>query len=377
MTDSTGLLQHAIYGVPRRESGYTIDDNARALRLCVRLWALEPDERMLSRITTFLSMLEYSRRPGGGFHNLMSYQRQWLGTDATGDCQGQAIRAAAEVLASRLPADYRALAHELIDGALPSLAELRSLRGQAYILIAFGHLWLHGVHCMDRLERLAWQAATHLAECHQRSRRPDWHWFESRMTYANAVLPHALFVAARRWPSGPFLDIARESFAFLDERSTANLTYWPVGNDGWYPHGESKAPFDQQPIEAATHADAALTAHEVTGDDRYLHALGRAHRWFFGENSNGVAVADARTGSCFDGLQPHGLNRNQGAESTLAYLWTELHRIEAESAQRDDDAQRTAASAALGIARDPRRCELDHTPLPAAERAISAAQGLH
>lgn len=33
MTDSTGLIQHAIYGLPRRESGYTTDDNARALRL--------------------------------------------------------------------------------------------------------------------------------------------------------------------------------------------------------------------------------------------------------------------------------------------------------------------------------------------------------
>ena len=31
MTDSTGLIQHAIYSVPRRESGYTTDDNARAL----------------------------------------------------------------------------------------------------------------------------------------------------------------------------------------------------------------------------------------------------------------------------------------------------------------------------------------------------------
>ena len=37
MSDSTGLIQHAIYNVPRRESGYTTDDNARALCLCVRL----------------------------------------------------------------------------------------------------------------------------------------------------------------------------------------------------------------------------------------------------------------------------------------------------------------------------------------------------
>ena len=42
MTDSTGLIQHAIYSIPRRESGYTTDDNARALRLCARLWGQHP-----------------------------------------------------------------------------------------------------------------------------------------------------------------------------------------------------------------------------------------------------------------------------------------------------------------------------------------------
>src|SRR4029077_17321023 len=98
MTDSTGLIQHAIYDVPRRESGYTTDDNARALRLCVRLWTRRPDERMLARVTGYLSFLEVGRRPGGGFHNLMSYQRNWLDAEGCGDCQGQAVRALAEVV---------------------------------------------------------------------------------------------------------------------------------------------------------------------------------------------------------------------------------------------------------------------------------------
>src|ERR1043165_4597931 len=229
MTDSTGLIQHAIYSVPRRESGYTIDDNARALRLCVRLWGRgggERDERMLTRLTVYLRLLEYARRPGGGFHNLMSYQRQWLDTDATGDCQGQAVRALAEVLGSTLPADYRTLAQELIDGVLPPLAELRSLRAQAYVILACGHLWESpagargSAQNLERFERVAWLAAQHLAECYQRSMRPGWRWFESRMTYANAVLPHALFVAATRWPNEGFLDVARESFAFLEEQTT-------------------------------------------------------------------------------------------------------------------------------------------------------------
>src|SRR5205823_8297148 len=78
LTDSTGLIQHAIYSTPRRESGYTTDDNARALRLCTRLWCRRPGERMLGRVTGYLSFLEYARRPGGGFHNFLGYARRWL-----------------------------------------------------------------------------------------------------------------------------------------------------------------------------------------------------------------------------------------------------------------------------------------------------------
>ena len=93
MTDSTGLIQHAIYSIPRRESGYTTDDNARALRLCVRLWSQHPEERMLSRVTTYLSFLEHARGVGRGFHNFLSYDRRWLDAEGCGDCQGQAVRA--------------------------------------------------------------------------------------------------------------------------------------------------------------------------------------------------------------------------------------------------------------------------------------------
>ena len=115
MTDSTGLIQHAIYSIPRRESGYTTDDNARALRLCTRLWCQQPDQRMLSRVIGYLSFLEHARCLDRGFHNFLSYQRHWLDAEGCGDCQGQAVRALAEVLGSSLPGDYRVLARELID----------------------------------------------------------------------------------------------------------------------------------------------------------------------------------------------------------------------------------------------------------------------
>ncbi|MEN6406789.1 MAG: hypothetical protein ABFC77_09980 [Thermoguttaceae bacterium] len=329
MTDSTGLIQHAIYSIPRRESGYTTDDNARALRLCTRLWEQQPGERMLDRVTTYLSFLEHARCPVRGFHNFLSYQRDWLDAEGTGDSQGQAIRALAEVLGSGLPDGYRELARELIKSVTPSLDELRSLRAQAYVILAWGHLSMSEVKQIEPLENVARSSAQRLVECYRRSQRPDWPWFESRMTYANAVLPHALFVAARCWPEEEFLDVAAASFDFLDHETTGQGIFWPIGNSDWYSRGEEKSLYDQQPIEAVTMADAALAGFTLLGHEKYLAAFRRARAWFHGRNSLQRPLVDVDRGSCYDGLQRSGVNRNQGAESTLAYLWAELIDVDA------------------------------------------------
>ena len=330
MTDSTGLIQHAIYSIPRRDSGYTTDDNARALRLCVRLWNQDPEERMLKRVTNYLSFLEFARGIGRGFHNFLGYDRNWLDIEGCGDSQGQAVRALAEVLGSNLPDGYRAVARELIDGVITTLADLRSLRAQSYVILAYGHLWQSAVGGIEPLESVAWSAARRLAECYGRVMRPDWRWFESRMTYANAILSHAMFVAAKRWPNEYFLDVAQESFTFLDQQTTTATqstgcpVFWPVGNEGWYPRDEDKALYDQQPVEAVAMAEAAQAAFDLFGGEDHLAAFRRAHAWFHGCNSLAQPLVDIGSGACCDGLQVSGVNANQGAESTLAYLWTEL-----------------------------------------------------
>ena len=151
---------------------------------------------------------------------------------------------------------------------MPALADLRSLRAQAYVILAWGHLSMAGVKDIEPLESVAWSAAQRLVECYHRSERPDWPWFESRMTYANAVLPHALFIAARCWPEEGFLEWRkRRSPSSTARRRSANI-FWPVGNSDWYPHGEEKSRYDQQPVEAATMAEAALAAFDLLGDRR-------------------------------------------------------------------------------------------------------------
>ena len=72
-------------------------------------------------------------------------------------------------------------------------------------------------------------------------------------------------------------------------------------------------------------ADAAARAFAVTGEAHWAEVTIRSAQWFTGRNDLGVAMFDHRTGGSFDGLQTHGPNINQGAESTIAFL-TALRR---------------------------------------------------
>lgn len=326
MTDSTGMIQHGIYSLPRRESGYTTDDNARALRLCARLFQATPSPLQLSRVACYLGFIEHARSPVRGFHNFMGYQRDWLDSGGTEDCQGQTVLALAEVLASHVPEGFRALACELLEDALPAARELRSLRALAYLVQAWKTIATGNVAGLESLGDIAHTAADRLVECYERSKRSNWFWYESRLTYANAVLPHALFDADAVWPDRGYLEVAEATFGFLDLVTTSDGLFWPVGNREWYSHGEEKALYDQQPVEASTMAAAALAAWNVTSHEKYLRAFERSYRWFMGDNSLGLCLADSQDGSCCDGLMANGLNRNQGAESTLAFLWTEMLR---------------------------------------------------
>ena len=323
MTDSTGLIQHAIYNIPRRETGYTTDDNARALRLCARLYCKQSDQHMLERVSCYLSFMEHARCTNGGFHNYMSYQRVWLDEIGCGDSQGQAVLALAEVIASELPHDFRTLSRELIDRAIPLLANLTSLRAHAYVVQAWAMLWRAKITNFNALETVARHSVGRLVDAWNHWVSSDWQWFEPQMTYANAVLPHALFDAGECWSNEEYLSIAAKSFAFLDATTTTDNIFWPIGNNGWNSQDTEKSHYDQQPVEASTMAAAAMTALKLMNDPTYLVAFQKARGWFHGHNSLRCQMADIESGGCLDGLLSIGVNRNQGAESMLAYLWTE------------------------------------------------------
>jgi hypothetical protein len=146
------------------------------------------------------------------------------------------------------------------------------------------------------------------------------------MTYENALLPHALVAAGLRLGDD---DASRLGLRVLDwliaAQRSPDGSFSPVGNRGWWHRGGRRSQFDQQPIEATAMLMACETAFRVTSDRRYLDTAERAYGWFLGDNDGRRTVADPADGGCHDGLGPHGVNPNEGAESTLMWLMALEH----------------------------------------------------
>ncbi len=149
-------------------------------------------------------------------------------------------------------------------------------------------------------------------------------WCEPMMTYDNARLCEALMRGGSELGDAPAMRAGRQMFEFLAAVTVAGDTFMPVGSDGWFPRGGTKAIYAQQPLEAAGMVDAALFADAPEIADI-------AFRWYFGRNIADTALVNG--GGCRDGIDAHGASRNMGAESTISYLLAAI-ALARESAER-------------------------------------------
>jgi hypothetical protein len=141
------------------------------------------------------------------------------------------------------------------------------------------------------------------------------------LTYANGKLPHALLLAGQWMQRPEMVEMGLESLQWLlSVKTTSSGVLSPVGNDGWYHKDREKAQFDQQPIEAHALLEACIEAYNVSREEQWLEESRRCFDWFLGRNPLKKPLYDYETGGCHDALQPGGVNENEGAESTLAWL---------------------------------------------------------
>ena len=320
MTDETGILQHALFTVPNYSHGYTTDDNARALLVTILLNELGNSESvgLASRYFAFLGYAFNSQNKR--FRNNMDYQRKWSEDVGSDDSHGRALWALGTVLSHSTIPSFNSMAGWLFEQALPSILATTSPRAWAFALIGISEY--SQKYSGDRKAlQVTEELAGRLMKLYESNRLEEWRWFERKLTYCNAALSHALLVCGRSIPNNAMTDAGLESLHWLaDLHRAGNGHFVPIGSNGFYPFGNERARFDQQPIEAQAMVSVCLEAFRITGDKRWNKEARRAFEWFLGRNDLKLPLYDATTGGCRDGLHPDRTNQNQGAESTLAFL---------------------------------------------------------
>ena len=354
MTDTTGILQHAIFSLPNTREGYTTDDNARALIVSTLLgdsllseYGTEHAD-LSRRYLAFLWLAFHSDT--GRFRNFLGYDRKWLEDVGSEDSHGRALWALGTVLGRSQNAGLRGAAGRLFEAAVPASQRLNSPRAWAFSILGLqAYLdWFPGDRAMQGIRNTL---ANRLLDIYERSRSETWHWFEKRLSYSNARLPQALILAGWRSNNYKMIEAGIDALKWLvaeQHRDNAEI-FVPIGSSGFFIEGNLKARFDQQPVEACATVSACLDVFRLTEESQWLEEARCAFSWFLGKNDLQAPLYDAVTGGCRDGLHPDRVNENEGAESTLSFLMALLEMRALHVPNVDQLHQETSAT-----------CESDH-----------------
>ncbi|MBU0958790.1 MAG: glycosyltransferase [Nanoarchaeota archaeon] len=321
MTDSFGCIQFSNGSIPDKKSGYTLDDNARALISTVLYHNLSKSQISLNLSKKYLEFIEKTQKKDGRFINTFINKNKNMG-DYSDDAIGRAIWALGYTVERSKNKLIVNKAEDLFDKAFPIIKDIESPRAKAFIILGLYHHYQKYGRKRD-LEMIK-TLADSLCILYEKCSSKDWHWFESGLSYSNAKLCEALFMAYLETRNEKHLEVAESSLHFLSDTVFINDELHPIGQDGWFDKNGKKASFDQQPVDAASMVSAYLAAYEATEDKHYHEKAVLAFNWFLGRNHLKQMIYNEDTGGCYDGLGEHSVNLNQGAESTICYLLARL-----------------------------------------------------
>jgi hypothetical protein len=320
--------------------GYSIDDVARALIVVNHAVRLFPsldapaatDTRTLGDLAVIsLRFLETFQRPDGRFHNFVSAEGTPRDPVGSEDSFGRTLWALGDTMAFGITREQRTTAALLFQKASPHLLTSHFLRTNAFLIVGLTRAL--SVHQEPLWRTALIQLLKELIEHFRDSSGPGWKWFENNLRYSNGVLPFALFLGAEvvsdidRGLSLEARSVAQQSLDFLLQEAQHEGVPAPIGNNGWYERGKTKALFDQQPVDAAAMVLACVEASRHLGEQRYRDQGEAWLRWYEGNNVLQQPLLED-DGSVHDGLSEGGVNQNRGAEAVVTYLLARLHWIE-------------------------------------------------
>ncbi|MBA7628992.1 D-inositol-3-phosphate glycosyltransferase [subsurface metagenome] len=327
LTDNFGCIQFSKHSLPDKDSGYTVDDNARALIVTSLHYNLFKSHISLNLSRIYLNFLEYTQNESGWFNDATHKEKVFNGNSE--DAFGRAIWALGFTINKTNNLELKEKAKRLFDKASNLIESISSPRAKAFLLIGLSHYYKQ--HFNSKILSKIKNIADSLVELYEKQSSEDWTWFEPYLTYSNSKLPESLFLAYEITQDKKYLKIAEKTLRFLSELLIIDGRLSLIGHNGWFNRDGERTFFDQQPIDASAMVHAYLIAYLITKKKEYYDNAVLSFNWFLGKNHIKQMIYDETTGGCFDGLNHNSVNLNQGAESTIAYL---LARLYLEEVQR-------------------------------------------
>jgi glycosyltransferase involved in cell wall biosynthesis len=323
LTDRFGMIQFSQINLPDTDSGYTLDDNARAMIARCMHYETSLDGASLVAIQTYLRFIEFCQQPEGHFLNYVTYDQQFsTQNDETNlsDSNGRAIWALGYLVSKRdiLPEPFGTLAQSILQKALKTVEKMHSPRAIAFTIkgLYYGNKEARNPEITAFIRLLA----DRLIGIYRHESEENWPWFESYLTYANSILPEALLCASLETGDHYYKIVAKETFDFLLSILFTKTGIKLISNKSWLHKGHKPEEFGEQPIDVAYTILALDHFYEVFGINEYLEKSRLAFSWFLGNNHLSRIIYNPCTGGCYDGLEREHINLNQGAESTVSYL---------------------------------------------------------
>ena len=280
----------------------------------------EPDHRVARQLHAIaLDFVFDSFEPNGRCRNRMDRNGKWTDRGSTDDCWGRAVFALGTTVAGAVATGIAAAdTHERALRAFDRALTQRSAWPRAMAFAALGAAdVLAAIPSHAGAKKLLIDALNAIGPAPV----GGWTWPERRLTYANATLAEAVLAAGHHLGREGARDRGLAMLSWLLAVETRDGHLSVTGIDGRGPN-EAGPQFDQQPIEVSALADACWRASIVTSDPAWGGGVAAAAAWFEGGNDTGAVMHDVTSGGGYDGLRVDGVNTNQGAESTLAYVST-------------------------------------------------------
>ena len=331
LTDEFGMMQFAKFDVPDPASGYTLDDNARALiAMCMYTKDFEPNRYVLDLAHKYLDFIGFCQQKDARFLNYVDVNHQF--TDDNNGCNLEDSNGRAIWALGYLMSQYQHLPTSMVKQAYLYLRDsftwIENLTSPRAIAFAIKGLYYYLQYETSRtVVNLVNKLANRLQKIYMVAHDETWKWYEPCLTYANAVLPEAMMMAWMATGKAAYKHIAEQSFEFLCSKTFRNQYMKVISNRNWYHKNDGEQCNDEggeQPIEIAYTMFTLQTFYDATGHSAYLEKMRVAFSWYLGNNHLKQVVYNPLTYGCYDGLETSSVNQNQGAESTVCYLMARL-----------------------------------------------------